>query len=123
MNKVWLRRIGPIVAALLLALVVSGLQVAPSRADISNGTECEISLDFHNPPGKTPDVPGSGGSGDGLPGEGSRGAADPDEFSVNSPHMNGPAVDTTRVPVHADWTMVLRVWLAYLAIFYLIRRV
>ena len=123
MNKEWLRRKGPIVAALLLALVVSSLQIAPSRADTSSGTEGEISLDFRNPPGKTPDAPGSGGSGGGAPGDGSRGAADPDEFSVNSPHMNGPVVDTTRVPVHVDWSIVLRVWLENLAIFYLIRRV
>jgi hypothetical protein len=121
MNKRWLRRIGPIVAALLLALVVSSLQVAPSRADTSSGTQGEINLDFPNPPGKTPGGPGSGGSG-GVPPEGTP-AADPDEFSVNSPHMNAPVVDTQRVPVRLDWTLVMRVWLENLAIFYLIRRV
>ena len=121
MNKIWLRRIGPIVAALLLVLVVSGLQVAPSRADISNGTEGEVSLGSQDPPGKNPDGPGSGGSGGGLPG--SSGAADPDEFSVNSPHMNGPVVDTTPVPARVNWTLVLWAWLENLAMIYLIRRV
>lgn len=121
MNRIWLRRTGPIVAALLLALVVASLQVPPARADLSTGDGAIGEMLTETPQNPPPKDRSGSGSGDDLPP--SNGVADPDEFSVNSPHNNGPAVDTVPVPVRLNWTLVLRAWLVNLAMIYLIRRV
>jgi len=110
---------GPIAAALLLALVVSSLQVVPARAETSDGAGNGGTVGTQVIPSKDPVGLGGGDSGGGTSGSP---AADPDEFSVNSPHMNGPVVGTEPAPVRLNWTLVLWAWLESLAMVHLFRR-
>jgi len=93
------RRMGFWSLTLLLALAAMSLPDARSLANLPpDETPGEVGLEIklpNDPGGRTPGLvdPGGGGrSGD------SRGAANPDDFSVNSPGMRQPDVKVEAVP-------------------------